>query len=266
MRDTQTGVKKGTFWTFYSEARALTCLPKTIQSAFRATCIVPFNLNKVLVKVTKVTKTTTANCPTAIFTTPRNRHQLRQEALAASSFFPAFPTSSRESYLAVVLRLADLTEGALAEVEIAEAEAQRLREGYEGKQAAKADHRALSKARIITSEDIIHLQEKRNAQDMRKPNHPPPKKRNTPPLPSTPTASSSRCSVPQVQIVDTQEVIELHTTCGESEDSYKSSNLSDTPAPTPSHHPILSSLPSTPANPNLRLPHHPPEMRLRSRH
>jgi len=34
MRDTRTGVKKGTFWTFYSEARALMFLPKTIQSAF----------------------------------------------------------------------------------------------------------------------------------------------------------------------------------------------------------------------------------------
>ena len=137
MRDTWTGVKKGTFWTFYSEARALTFLPKTIQSAFRATGIVPFNPNKVLVKVTKVTKTTTANCPTAIFTTPRNRHQLRQQTLAASSFFPASPTSSRESYLAVVLRLADLTERALTEVEIAKAEAQRLREGYEGKRPLK---------------------------------------------------------------------------------------------------------------------------------
>lgn len=157
MRDTRTGVKKGTFWTFYSEARALTFLPKTIQSAFRATCIVPFNPNKVLAKVTKVTKTTTPNCPTAIFTTPRNRHQLRQQALAATSFFPSSPTSSRESYLAVVLRLADLTERALTEVEIAKAEAQRLREGYEGKRAAKADRRVLSKARLITGEDIIRL-------------------------------------------------------------------------------------------------------------
>jgi len=91
--------------------------------------IVPFNSNKVLVKVTKVTKATTANCPTAIFTTPRNRHQLRQQALAALSFFPAFPISSRESYLAVVLRLADLTERALTEVQIEKAETQRLREG-----------------------------------------------------------------------------------------------------------------------------------------
>ena len=110
-----------------------------------------------LVKLTKVTKTTTANCPTAIFTTPRNRHQLRQQTLAASSFFPASPTSSRESYLAVVLPLADLTERALTEVEIAKAEAQRLREGYEGKRATKADRRVLSKAGIITGEDIIPL-------------------------------------------------------------------------------------------------------------
>jgi len=266
MRGTQTGVKKGTFWTFYNEARALTFLPKTTQSAFRATLIVPFNQNKVFVKVTKVTKTTTANCSTANFTTPRNRHQLRPEALAASSCFPTSPTSSRESYLAVVLRLADLTERALTEVEIAKAEAQRLREDYEGKQAAKADHRVLSKARIITGEDIIQLQQTRNTLDMRKPNHPPTKNKNSPPLPSTPTASSSHCSAPQVRIVDTQEVIELHSTCGVSENSYKSSNLSDTPAPTPSHHPLLSSLLSTPANPNLRLPDRPLEMRLRSRH
>ncbi|RPA95507.1 DDE-domain-containing protein [Choiromyces venosus 120613-1] len=170
MRDTRTGVKKGTFWTFYTEAHALTFLPKTIQSAFRAMGIVPFNPNKVLVKVTKVTKTTTPNCPTTIFTTPRNHHQLRQQALAATSFFPLSPKSSRESYLAVVLRLADLTECALTEVEIAKAETQQLQEGYEGKRTIKADRRVLSKARIITGEDIIRLQEERKAQELRKPN------------------------------------------------------------------------------------------------
>ena len=99
---------------------------------------------------------------------------------------------------------------------------------------------------------------------MRKPNQPPTKKKSLPP-PSTPTASSSRHSTPRVQIVDTPEVIELQSTSGESEDGYESSNLSDTPAPTPSHHPILSPLLSTPANPNRRLPDPPLEIRLRFR-
>ncbi|RPB03788.1 hypothetical protein L873DRAFT_1669146, partial [Choiromyces venosus 120613-1] len=137
MQDTQTGVKKGTFWTFYHETHTLTFLPKTIQSAFQATGIVPFNPNKVLFKVTKIT---TPNCPTAIFATPCNHHQLHQQALAATSFFPSSPISSHKSYLAVVLCLADLIECALTEVEIAKAEVQRLQEGYEGKQAVKADH------------------------------------------------------------------------------------------------------------------------------
>jgi len=127
--------------------------------------------------VTKVTNTTTPNCPTAIFTTPRNRHQLHQQALAATSFFPSSPTTSHESYLAVVLCLADLTECALTEVEIAKAEAQKLREGYEGKRAAKADRRVLSKACIITGKDIIRLREERKAHDQSKPNQQPTKKK-----------------------------------------------------------------------------------------
>jgi len=265
MRNTRTGATKGTFWTFYTEPRALTFLPKTIQSAFRATGIGPFNPNKVLVKVTKVTKTTTPNCPTAIFTIPRNRHQLRQQALAPTSFVPSSPTSSRESYLAVVLRLADLTERALTEVEIAKAEAQRLREGYEGKRAVKADRWVLSKACIITGEDIIRLREERQAKDLRRPNPRPTKKTNPLPPPSTPAVCSLEHQVARVQIVDTPEVIQLHDTSSESEDSYESSDYSDTPAPTLSHHPILSPVLNTPANPNRRLPNPPLEMRLRSR-
>lgn len=265
MRDTRTGVKKGTFWIFYSEARGLTFLPKKIQSAFRATGIVPFNPNKVLVKVTKITKTTTPNSPTAIFTTPRNRHQLRQQALAATSFFPSSPTSSRESYLAVVLRLADLTERALTEVEIAKAEAQRLREGYEGKRAAKADRRVLSKVRIITGEDIIRLREEWKTHERSKSNQRPTKKKTTRLPPSTPPDSSPSHSAPRVQIVETPKVIEFHASESESEDGYQSSGLSDTSTPTTSHHPILSPRLSTPTNSNRRLPDRPLEMRLRSR-
>ena len=218
-----------------------------------------------LVKVTKVTKTTAPNCPTAIFATPRNRHQLRQQAIAATSFFPSSPASSRESYLAVVLRLADLTERALTEVEIAKAETQRLREGYEGKRAVKADRRVLSKARIITGEDIIRLRKEKETQDQKKPKKQPLKKEKPLPPPTTPPASSSALHTSRVQIVDTPEVIELHDTLSESEEGYESSDLFDTQPSTPSHHPILSPILNTPANPNRRLPDRPLEMRLRSR-
>ena len=79
MCDTRTGVKKGTFWSFYRYARANTFLPKTIQSAFRATGIYPFNPNKVLTKISSIKKVTTGTpyCPQTIFATPHNRHQLR---------------------------------------------------------------------------------------------------------------------------------------------------------------------------------------------
>ena len=164
-----------------------------------------------------------------------------------------------------MLCLADLTECALTEVEIAKAEAQKLREGYEGKRAAKADRRVLSKACIITGKDIIRLREERKAHDQSKPNQQPTKKKKAPSPPSAPAGSSSGCSAPRVQILDTPEVIEFHDPSSGSEDGYQSSDLSDTPALSSSHHPILSPRLSSPTNPNRRLPDHPLEMRLRSR-
>jgi len=164
-----------------------------------------------------------------------------------------------------VLHLADLTERTLTEVEITKAEAQRLREGYEGKRAVKADRRVLSKARIITGEHIIQLREERQAKDLRRPNPRPTKKTNPLPLPSTPAVCSLEHQVARVQIVDTPEVIQLHDTSSKFDDSYESSDYSDTPAPTPSHYPILSPVLNTPVNPNRRLPNRLLEMRLRSR-
>jgi len=75
-------------------------------------------------------------------------------------------------------------------VEIAKAEAQKLREGYEGKRVAKADRRVLSKARIITGDDIIWLQEERKAHDQSKSNQRPTKNNKAPSPPSPPSTPS----------------------------------------------------------------------------
>ena len=101
--------------------------------------------------------------PHAVFRTPRNRYQLRKQTAAAIKFASQPPslassTTKAKAYLSVILRLADLAERALTAAEIAKIETQRLREGYEGKKAAKADRRVLSKARIITGAEVIRLQ------------------------------------------------------------------------------------------------------------
>ena len=180
MRDTRTGIKKGTFWTFYRYARVNTFLPKTIASAFRATGVHPFNLDKVLTMITLVKNlkfsrpraADVANCPQAIFSTPGNRRQLRQQALAALQFAKPSPSarsslssSEREVYLAVVLWLSDLAEQALTVAELAKIETQQLHEGYRGKKMAKANKRLISKARLITGADVIRIRNERQAKD-----------------------------------------------------------------------------------------------------
>lgn len=188
MRDTRTGIKKGTFWRFYRDARRQTFIPKTIQSAFRTTGVWPFNPNKVPNKVFSVTRVEQPDMPHAIFQTPRNRHQLRKQTAAAIKFAyqpPSLASSATKAkaYLSVILRLTDLAERALTAAEIAKIETQRLQEGYEGKKAAKADRRVLSKARIITGADVIRLRAEYLSRDEKRQKK---KKNPTKKTPSTP--------------------------------------------------------------------------------
>lgn len=54
MHDTRTGAKKGTFRAFYSEARKKACTKKNIGSAWKKTCICPFNPDEVLENLVSV--------------------------------------------------------------------------------------------------------------------------------------------------------------------------------------------------------------------
>ena len=51
MKETRTGVAKGTFWAFYCAAQATAYTTSNIKSAWRATGIVPYNPNAVLTKL-----------------------------------------------------------------------------------------------------------------------------------------------------------------------------------------------------------------------
>ena len=84
--NTRTGIKKGTFWSFYRDARRQSFVPKTIKSAFRTTGVWLFNPNKVLNKVSSVTRVDQPDNLNAIFQPPRNRHQLRKQTAAAIKF------------------------------------------------------------------------------------------------------------------------------------------------------------------------------------
>ena len=48
MRDTRTGIVKGTFWRFYSVAHIAAYTPNIIKATFRKTGIFPFNPDSVL--------------------------------------------------------------------------------------------------------------------------------------------------------------------------------------------------------------------------
>jgi hypothetical protein len=166
MRDTRTGVKKGTFWTFYSEARKKAYKKKNIESAWRKTGIYPFNPDEVLANLVPVSRAdpATPSCTSTILRTPKNRHQLRQQTLAAVQKV-ATGNSSTEDTIALVFRLSHLAETALTAAEIEKITTHDLRTRYAGKKAAQTDKRVLSKARAITGKTIAHLRKERIAKD-----------------------------------------------------------------------------------------------------
>lgn len=169
IRETRTGITKGTFWSFFTEARAKAFTKQTIQASFHATGIFPLNPDNVLTKVKPNQLTAIPVGSTVLLqkqlSTPKNRRELRQQtqfALHPEANLKIGPAESKPilnptDYSAIILRLSHLAEEALTQADIAKIQLQDLRVKYEGKRAIRADRRVLSKAQVITGAEIIRL-------------------------------------------------------------------------------------------------------------
>ena len=122
MKETRTGVAKGTFWAFYCAAQATAYTTSNIKSAWRGTGIVPFNPDAVLTKLPgykhpgrapRVPKVPTTPRSFKLLQTPMNRRELRQQTLSAIEYLGADPTLSgatKESSITLLCRLAHQSE------------------------------------------------------------------------------------------------------------------------------------------------------------
>ncbi|KAF8247418.1 DDE-domain-containing protein [Wilcoxina mikolae CBS 423.85] len=116
MRETRTGVVKGTFWKFYSAARIQAYTPSNIQSAWRTAGIRPFCPDAVTSKLPPQPGTFTANHAIPLITrTPRNRREVGQHTNAAISMVQSGNTVSA---ISILRRLAHVAETALSTAEI----------------------------------------------------------------------------------------------------------------------------------------------------
>ncbi|KAH0602245.1 uncharacterized protein H6S33_009886 [Morchella sextelata] len=169
IRETRTGITKGTFWSFFTEARAKAFTKQTIKASFQATGIFPLNPDKVLTKV-KPNQLTAIPVGSTILlqkqlSTPKNRRELRQqthfalhpEAHLKVGLAESKPILNQTDYSAIILRLSHLAEESLTQADIAKIQLRDLRVKYEGKRAVRADRRVLSKAQVITGAEIIRL-------------------------------------------------------------------------------------------------------------
>jgi len=84
MRDTRTGIVKGTFWRFYSVARIAAYTANIIKAAFRTTGIFPINPDSVLTQLPSCSVPSPVKHQTILLLkTPRNRQDLRQHTQLA---------------------------------------------------------------------------------------------------------------------------------------------------------------------------------------
>lgn len=136
MRETRTGVVKGTFWTFYSAGRVAAYTTLNIKSAWRKTGIHPFNPDAVFTQLPTTANSTskTPNIATPLITrTPRNRREVRHYTNAAISMARLGNTHCA---ISILRSFAHVAETALFIAEIKSIETEDIRRRYAGRVAA----------------------------------------------------------------------------------------------------------------------------------
>ena len=166
MRDTRTGIVKGTFWTFYQEAQAISYTPTNIKSAWRATGIVPYNPDAVLTKLLgykasqvaqRVPKVSTTLRAFKFLKAPANLQDLRQQTLSAIEHIGCDTTMSdvaKQSSILLLWRIIHQSEAALTRAQILEIETADIHRNYAGKQAPRPNRSKMSTVRVIDNSAI----------------------------------------------------------------------------------------------------------------
>ena len=145
-RETQTGITKKLFFSFYSQAKRIAYTRANIKAAWRATGIQPYNPDAVLQPLLQklkqsqsprssdgrhVQRPTSTPSKILAWQTSRNRCQLRHQTNAAIDILSLAKTGA--SAIDLIRELSQQTEAALARAEIAEIETANLRTKYAGK-------------------------------------------------------------------------------------------------------------------------------------
>jgi hypothetical protein len=161
MRLTRTGIVKGTFLSFYNQARKQAYTPFNIKAAFRKTGIYPFNPDAVLTKVLPprpAPVATPARRRAVLIQTPHNRRALRQ---MTEYGIEMVKDGDMELAIKAFRKISHTAETSMSTADIKAIEAQDLRQKYAGKKAAKTDRKVLTKARVIGSKELIKLGDER---------------------------------------------------------------------------------------------------------
>ena len=113
MKDTRTGVAKGTFWAFYCAAQATAYTTNNIKSSWRATGTVPFNPDTVVTRLTgykppRAVPEVLTPRSFKLLQTPANLREPRQQTPSAIEYPNADPTLSGAARSPLSLYFADL--------------------------------------------------------------------------------------------------------------------------------------------------------------
>ena len=90
--------------------------------------------------------------------TPHNRRDLRQQTLDAIASIRSNSTSSTDTSIALLRRLAHQSEAAMTRADIESIEKQDIRRRYAGKQAARANRKNLTAARVMSGKPLMKLE------------------------------------------------------------------------------------------------------------
>lgn len=161
-----TGINKGTFLQYLFEARRRAYTSQNILSAWAKAGIVPFNPRRVLNPVASPVKKSgfLVSGPT----TPRNTRMARSTAKEALALVRG-GSASAQKLRDLIHQLDKGLQISLTEKDIGDHINAQFRKSVAKKgRTATNDRKQLSKARVITTEDVARLREQREAADIKK--------------------------------------------------------------------------------------------------
>ena len=154
---TGVGISHRQFLPLYKRARDQAYTKTNIESAFRKAGIVPLNPRAVLdTTATQRAQAQPASIPNSfpLDRTPYTKCQLRQQTNRALTFVK---TATEGEICNLILKFSHAVEYGLTATEVAEADMQRLRAQMKVAKSVKKDNRVVSKARVLTAGNALHV-------------------------------------------------------------------------------------------------------------